>query len=72
MIYDAIVNYAGNSFCDKSWDMITKNNPFNISTDSDGKGNSALKTLASFFSTSDVKIRQAKKDKGDSDGKNEN
>ena len=29
LTYDAIVNYAGNSFCDKSWDMITKNNPFN-------------------------------------------
>lgn len=26
--YDAVVNYAGNSFCDKSWQMITEANPF--------------------------------------------
>lgn len=25
--YEAIVNYAGNSFCEKSWDMIMDNNP---------------------------------------------
>lgn len=26
--YDAVVNYAGNSFCEKSWDMIHDANPF--------------------------------------------
>lgn len=30
LTYDAIANYAGNSFCEKSWDMITENNPFNV------------------------------------------
>lgn len=25
--YQAIVNYAGNAFCEKSWDMILDNNP---------------------------------------------
>lgn len=25
--YEAIVNYAGNSFCEKAWDMILDNNP---------------------------------------------
>lgn len=25
--YDAVVNYAGNSFCEKSWEMISDNNP---------------------------------------------
>lgn len=25
--YDAVVNYAGNSFCEKSWEMISENNP---------------------------------------------
>ena len=29
--YDAIVNYAGNSFCSDSWDMIDSANPFNTS-----------------------------------------
>lgn len=26
--YEAVVNYAGNSFCKDSWDMIQKANPF--------------------------------------------
>lgn len=67
LIYDAIVNYAGNSFCDKSWDMITKNNPLNVQRDAKGKANASMNTLASFFNSADVKIR--KKDKGDNDGK---
>lgn len=25
--YDAVVNYAGNSFCEKSWEMISDANP---------------------------------------------
>lgn len=25
--YDAVVNYAGNSFCEKSWQMISEANP---------------------------------------------
>ena len=25
--YNAVVNYAGNSFCEKSWDMILDSNP---------------------------------------------
>ena len=28
--YDAIVNYAGNSFVEKSWDMIMDSNPMMI------------------------------------------
>ena len=27
LTYDAIVNYAGNGFCEKAWDMITEHNP---------------------------------------------
>lgn len=51
--YDAIVNYAGNSFAEKSWDMIVENNPFNIG---DGKhmSNSQAKTFADFFSKARV------------------
>lgn len=25
--FDAVVNYGGNAFCEKSWDMIMDNNP---------------------------------------------
>ena len=28
--YDAVVNYAGNSFCEKSWDMIMDSNPMTM------------------------------------------
>ena len=28
--YEAIVNYAGNSFCEKSWEMISENNPMRV------------------------------------------
>ena len=27
LIYDAVVNYAGNSFCEKSWETIMNNYP---------------------------------------------
>ena len=32
--YDAVVNYAGNSFVEKSWDMIMDSNPMMVG---DGK-----------------------------------
>lgn len=54
LTYDAIVNYAGNSFCEKSWDMITKHNPFNVSNDT--QEDAALKGLASMFNSGNVKI----------------
>lgn len=28
--YDAVVNYAGNSYFEKSWEVITENNPMNV------------------------------------------
>lgn len=51
--FDAIVNYAGNSFVEKSWDMIQDSNPFNVG---DGKhmSNSQAKTFADFFSKARV------------------
>lgn len=54
LVYDAVVNYAGNSFCEKSWDMITKHNPFNISDDT--QEDTALKGLASLFNSGNVKL----------------
>ena len=51
--YDAIVNYAGNAFAEKSWDMIVDNNPMNISEN--GKmSNRNAKTFADFFSKARV------------------
>lgn len=56
LTYDAIVNYAGNSFCEKSWDMISEHNPFNV-----GDGNrGVMKNLANFFGQADVKIGKPK------------
>ena len=50
LTYDAVVNYAGNSFCEKAWDIISENNPLLISTD--GKANTkTMNALASFFKT---------------------
>ena len=51
--YDAIVNYAGNSFCEKSWDMIMESNPMMIG---EGKHMSSkqAQAFADFFSTARV------------------
>lgn len=51
--YDAIVNYAGNSFVEKSWDMIVDANPFNAGEERH-MSNSQAKTFADFFSQARV------------------
>ena len=45
--YDAIVNYAGNSFCKDSWDMIMDANPMTL--DENGRGSRQQKTIANFL-----------------------
>ena len=45
--YDAIVNYAGNSFCKDSWDMIMDTNP--LMMDENGRGSKNQRTLADFL-----------------------
>lgn len=45
--YDAVVNYAGNSFCDKSWDMIMDSNPMMI--DENGKSHRMKGNMATFL-----------------------
>ena len=45
--YEAIVNYAGNSFCKDSWDMIVDSNPMTM--DSNGRGHKQQQTLANFL-----------------------
>lgn len=55
--YEAIVNYAGNSFCEKSWQMISDSNPFNLGeVRSSGNGN-AMKSLADFFGKANIRMK---------------
>lgn len=51
--YDAIINYAGNGFVQKSWDMIMDANPMNISNDGHMSNRSA-QTFADFLSKARV------------------
>lgn len=53
LTYDAIVNYAGNSFCEKSWEMITEHNPMNVGAE---KKDQALQGVAKLFGSAPVKI----------------
>lgn len=50
--YDAIVNYAGNSFCKDSWDMIMDTNPMMM--DEHGRGSKQQKTLADFLGSARI------------------
>ena len=52
--FEAVVNYAGNAFCEKSWDMIEKSNPFNIADRKNG--GQAMSNLAGFFGKSSIRI----------------
>lgn len=51
--YEAISNYAGNSFCQKSWEMIEKSNPFHIGNPHAGV---AMNSLAGFLAKSKITI----------------
>lgn len=55
LTYDAVVNYAGNSFCEKSWDIIMENYPMNDHSPQ-GKSNSALKGLAGMINSSNIRV----------------
>ena len=57
LTYDAIVNYAGNSFCEKAWEMISEHNPLFADTDGRGKA-STMNALASFFNSADIKTKK--------------
>lgn len=52
--YEAVSNYAGNSFCEKSWDMIQKSNPFYIAEER--SGTVAMSNLAGFFASNKITI----------------
>ena len=51
--YDAVVNYAGNSFVEKSWDMIMEANPMNIGDGKHVSGKQA-QTMIDFFGSARV------------------
>lgn len=51
--FEAIVNYAGNSFVEKSWDMIMDSNPMTMG-DNKHMSSSQAKTFADFFSKARV------------------
>ena len=53
LTYEAISNYAGNAFCQKSWDMIEKSNPFQIGNPHAGV---AMNSLAGFLAKSKITI----------------
>lgn len=57
--FEAIANYAGNSFCEKSWDMIQRSNPFNIKDVRNG--NQAMNSLAGFLGKSKITILGGRK-----------
>jgi len=52
LTYDAIANYAGNSFIEKSWEMIIEHHPMLITqggVNKTGRQSSGLQQLANFF-----------------------
>ena len=61
LTYDAVVNYAGNAFAEKAWDMITENNPFNVGGDTNKK---AMNDLAGFLAGATVKTGKGRQPKG--------
>lgn len=52
--FEAVAHYAGNSFCEKSWDMIQKSNPFNLQPHEAAA--QAMTSLAGFFGRSKITI----------------
>lgn len=59
LTYDAVVNYAGNSFCEKSWDMIMENYPL---AEEDHQPKAGQKTMFSLLESADVKIMKRNKE----------
>ena len=53
--YEAVVNYAGNSFMEKSWDMISDANPMNNGSESSAKKR-GQQSLADFFGSANVRV----------------
>ena len=54
LTYDAVVNYAGNSFCEKSWELIADHNPMTLKKDT--PEDKAMQGIAKMFGSANVKI----------------
>lgn len=52
--YDAAVNYAGNSYVEKAWEIIQDNNPMKATTDSHDR--SGLEKAISSMGIGDIQI----------------
>ena len=63
--YAAVVNYAGNAFAEKSWEMITKANPMKINLDETNRESHGMNALTAFINSVGLKI--ASPCKGDED-----
>lgn len=59
LTYDAVVNYAGNSFCEKSWDMIVEHNPFHVNEAASGGNSKAMNTLAGLINGANIKVKKS-------------
>lgn len=46
LLYQAVVNYAGNSFCEKSWEIIMEHYPLTKHDGKNGAGGGAMKGLS--------------------------
>lgn len=65
--YEAVVNYAGNAFAEKSWDMITKSNPMKIDLSNAAQEANGVNALMAFINSVGLKIAPPCKE-GDADG----
>ena len=54
--YDAVVNYAGNAFADKSWDMIARSNPMKIDVENMRQEAHGVNALMAFVNSAGLRI----------------
>lgn len=60
VVYEAVVNYAGNAFCEHSWEMIQDHNPF-ITAKGDGTSTQATNAIAKFFNSANIQVIKPEK-----------
>lgn len=51
LTYDAVVNYAGNSFAKDSWDLISRHNPLSLEPDG-----GVMSDFAKFLNSVDIRV----------------
>lgn len=63
LTYDAIINYAGNSFFEKSWDLIMEHNPFNVG-EGGQKKSGVQNSLLGLLESASVKVKKGARNNG--------